>query len=127
MFDALAGAARACGYVNAPSLMQRVAEQCLGQTADISVYRTNRDLLYENLTALGFSCVYPEGAFYLFMRSPEPDAKAFSERAKKHELLLVPSDDFGVGGYVRIACCVSTEMIRRSLPAFAELAKEYGL
>ena len=127
VFDAIAGAARACGYVNAPSLMQRVIESCLGQTADVSVYKANRDLLYTGLTERGFDCVYPDGAFYLFVKSPEPDAKAFSERAKKHELLLVPSDDFGLPGYVRVAYCVSPEMIRRSMPAFTALAKEYGL
>ena len=127
VFASLAGAARACGYVNAPSLMQRVVERCLGATADLSVYRSNRDLLYTGLTGLGFSCVYPDGAFYLFMKTPEPDAKAFSERAKAHELLLVPSDDFGLGGYVRIAYCVAEDVIRRSLPAFRALAEDYGL
>ena len=127
VFAAICGAARALGYVNAPSLMQRVIEDCLDQTADISVYKENRDRLYNGLKELGFDCVYPDGAFYLFVKTPEPDAMAFSERAKKYELLLVPSDAFGVGGYVRLAYCVSTDMIRRSLPAFAELAKEYGL
>jgi aspartate aminotransferase len=76
---------------------------------------------------LGFDCVKPQGAFYLFVKSPEPDAKAFSDRAKKHELLLVPSDDFGCPGYVRIAYCVSADMIRRSMPAFKALAEEYNL
>lgn len=127
VFSALAGAARACGYVNAPSFMQRVVEKCLGQTADISLYKASRDLLYSGLIELGFDCAYPGGAFYLFVRSPEPDAKAFSEKAKKHELLLVPSDDFGLGGYVRVAYCVPPEMIRRSLPAFRDLAGDYGL
>ena len=127
VFAVLAGAGRACGYINAPSLMQRVIEKCIGQTADISVYRENRDLLYNGLRALGYSCVYPDGAFYLFVKAPEPDANAFCERAKKHELLLVPSDDFGMTGYVRIAYCVSADTIRRSMPAFAALAKEYGL
>lgn len=127
VYAALVGAARACGYVNAPSLMQRVIERCIGQTSDVSQYRKNRDLLYQGLTELGYDCVYPDGAFYLFVRSPEPDAKAFSERAKGHELLLVPSDDFGVGGYVRLAYCVTEEQIRRSLPAFKALAEEYGL
>ncbi len=127
VFSAIAGAARASGYVNAPSLMQRVIERCIGATSDVSVYRRNRDLLLEGLTACGFTCVPPDGAFYLFMRAPESDAKAFSERAKKHELLLVPSDDFGLGGYVRIAYCVSEDTIRRSLPAFRALAEEYGL
>lgn len=127
LFDALAGAARSMGYVNAPSLMQRVAEACLGATADISIYRKNRELLYEGLKALGFDCVYPDGAFYLFLKCPEPQAEAFSQRAKKYELLLVPSDDFGLPGYVRIAYCVPEDMIRRAMPGFRALAEEYGL
>lgn len=127
VFAALSGAARACGYVNAPSLMQQVVERCLGATADLSEYRRNRELLYGELTAMGFSCVRPDGAFYLFMKTPEPDAKAFSERAKRHELLLVPSDDFGLPGYVRIAYCVAEDCIRRALPAFRALADEYDL
>ncbi len=127
VFAALAGAARASGYVNAPSLMQRAVCRCLGLTADLSVYRENRELLYGGLRALGFDCVYPDGAFYLFMKSPEPDAKVFSERAKRFELLLVPSDDFGLSGYVRLAYCVSTDMIRRALPAFRALAESYHL
>ena len=127
VFASISGAARACGYINAPSLIQRVVEKCLTATADVSVYKENRRLLYEGLCACGFDCVYPDGAFYLFLKCPEPDAKAFSERAKKYELLLVPSDDFGVPGYVRVAYCVSPEMIKRSLPAFKKLAEEYGL
>ena len=127
VFDSIAGAARALGYVCAPSLLQQVAEACLGQTSDISKYKLNRDLLYGGLTELGFRCVKPEGAFYLFVKTPEPDALAFSEKAKKHELLLVPADDFGTPGYVRLAYCVSEKQIRDSMPAFAALAKEYGL
>lgn len=127
VYAGIMGAARALGYVNPPSLFQRVVEKCLGQTADIAKYRENRDLLMAGLDEAGFRYVKPQGAFYLFMESPEPDAKAFSERAKRHELLLVPSDDFGCPGYVRLAYCVSREMIERSLPAFREMAKEYGL
>ena len=127
VFDSLAGAARVSGHVNAPSLFQRVAERCLGQTSDLTAYKRNRDLLYNGLTELGFDCVRPDGAFYLFMKCPEPDAKAFSERAKKYELLLVPSDDFGLGGYVRIAYCVAEDTIRRSMPAFRKLAESYHL
>lgn len=124
-FAAVCGAGRALGFVCAPSLFQRVAARCVEQTSDLSVYETNRTLLYDALTAMGFECVRPDGAFYLFMRSPEPDAYAFYEKAKAHELLLVPSDDFGIGGYVRISYCVSTEQIKRSLPAFEAVAKEY--
>ena len=127
IFDAICGAARGYGYVNAPSLMQRVVEKCMGMTSDISAYKRNRDILYNGVTSCGFECVKPDGAFYLFIKSPEPDAKTFSERAKKYELMLVPGDDFGVRGYVRAAYCVSGEMIKKSLPAFKKLAEEYGL
>ncbi len=127
VFDAIAGGARACGFINAPSLVQRVVERCIDQTAELDVYARNRDLLYGGLRALGYDCVYPDGAFYLFVKCPEADAVAFSERAKRHELILVPSDDFGVAGYVRIAYCVPTDMIERSMSAFAALAEEYGL
>ena len=127
LFDAIAGAARACGYINAPSLIQRVVERCLDATADVDIYAKNRDLLYGGLRKLGFECVYPDGAFYLFVKSPIPDAVEFSERAKRHELILVPSDDFGVTGYVRLAYCVPREMIERSMGAFAALAEEFGL
>lgn len=127
LFAAVCGAGRAQGYVCAPSLFQRVTAKCLGQSGDIAAYRENRDLLYNALTADGFTCIPPEGAFYLFMKSPEPDAKAFCERAKMYELLLVPSDSFGVKGYVRISYCVAKETIEGSLPAFRQLAEEYGL
>ncbi len=123
----VAGAGRALGYVCAPSLFQRVAAECLGQTANLSVYKTNRDLLYTALTDYGFSVVNPDGAFYLFMRAPGGDAGMFSELAKKYELLVVPSDDFGMPGYVRISYCVDTETVRRALPAFKLLARELSL
>lgn len=127
VYDAIDGAGRAYGYACAPSLMQYMLLRCLNETADISVYRRSRDLLYEGLTALGFACVKPDGAFYLFVKTPEPDAKAFCERAKRFELLLVPGDDFGVTGYVRIAYCVDEERIRRAMPAFRALAADCGL
>lgn len=125
LFAAVCGAGRSLGYVCAPALFQRVCAKCLGKSSDISVYNHNRRLLYGALTDMGYACVFPEGAFYLFMKSPEPDAKAFCERAKKYELLLVPSDSFGIEGYVRISYCVDSAMIERSLPAFEKLAKEY--
>ena len=127
IYEAICGAGRALGFVCAPSLFQHLLPACAGLCADFSVYRTNRALLYEGLTALGFEAVRPQGAFYLFLRAPEPDAKQFAERAKAHELLLVPSDSFGMGGYVRISYCVPTERIRGALPAFAELARIYKL
>ncbi|HIS81274.1 MAG TPA: pyridoxal phosphate-dependent aminotransferase [Candidatus Scatomonas merdavium] len=126
VYAAVCGAGRALGYVCAPSFIQHVIARCTGQVSDLGVYRKNRDLLYQALTDYGYSCVYPDGAFYLFVKALEEDASAFCERAKKHELLLVPSDDFGTPGYVRIAYCVTTDQITRSLPAFRALAKEYG-
>ncbi|GAA0120973.1 MAG: pyridoxal phosphate-dependent aminotransferase [Clostridium argentinense] len=125
VYAAVCGAGRALGYVCAPSLFQRVISKCIGMTSDIAVYKKNRDLLYDGLTKLGYQCIKPDGAFYLFVKSMEPDASAFCEKAKKHELLLVPSDDFGCPGYVRISYCVSTEQIINSMPAFEKLAKEY--
>ena len=125
VYAAVCGAGRALGYVCAPSLFQRVAARCIGQTADVSVYKKNRDLLYQGLTEYGYKCVRPDGAFYLFVKAMEEDANAFCERAKKYELLLVPGDDFGCPGYVRISYCVTTEQIERALPAFEKLAKEY--
>lgn len=127
MYAAVCGAGRALGYVCAPSLFQKLIARCVGQVSDISVYRKNRDLLYNGLTERGYQCVRPDGAFYLFVKALEEDTNAFCERAKKYELLLVPGDDFGCPGYVRIAYCVTTEQIERSMPAFEALAKEYGL
>lgn len=127
LFLAVCGAGRALGYVCAPSLFQKVIARCQGMTSDVSVYEKNRNTLLSALTSYGFACVRPDGAFYLFMRSPEPDANAFCEKAKQYDLLLVPGDDFGCAGYVRIAYCVSPAMIARSLPAFEKLARSYGL
>jgi aspartate aminotransferase len=118
---------RAFGYICVSSMWQRVAIDCLGATSDISVYKANRDRLYSALTEMGYTCVYPDGAFYLFMKTPEPDAGAFCKRAMKENLLLVPGDSFGTPGYVRLAYCVSPEVIERALPTFRKLAKEYGL
>ena len=126
LYAAIMGAGRALGYVNPPSLMQRVVERCIGQTADVSKYLENRNVLMAGLEEIGYEFIKPQGAFYLFLKAPEGDAKAFSEQAKKHELLLVPSDDFGTPGYVRIAYCVSKNMIERSMPAFRALYTEYG-
>ncbi len=125
LFAAVCGAGRSLGFVCAPSLFQRVCASCLGKSGDLSRYRENRDLLYNALRSFGYECVEPEGAFYLFVKSPLSDAKAFCERAKKYELLLVPSDSFGVEGYVRISYCVKRETIERSLPAFEKLIKEF--
>ena len=125
VYAAVCGAGRALGFVCAPSLFQKIVPSCLGKTSDISVYKLNRDLLSEALTDYGYSVVHPDGAFYLFVKALEEDASAFCERAKARNLLLVASDSFGYPGYVRISYCVSTDMIRRSLPAFKALAEEY--
>ncbi len=125
VFAAVCGAGRSMGYVCAPSLLQYTAAACDGAAPDISAYDKNRTLLYNSLCEMGYSATRPDGAFYLFVKSLEPDANAFCERAKKYELLLVPSDDFGVEGYVRIAYCVGYEQIERSLPAFKKLYEEY--
>lgn len=125
VYAAVCGAGRALGYVCAPSLFQQVIARCIGQTSDVSVYKKNRDILYQALTEYGYRCIKPDGAFYLFAESLEPDAKAFSERAKKYELLLVPADSFGTPGFVRISYCVSTEQIENALPSFRKLAEEY--
>ena len=125
IYAAVCGAGRALGYVCAPSLLQYTVKECLGLTSDVEVYKKNRDILYNALTEYGYKCAKPDGAFYLFMKSPESDANAFCEKAKKYELLLVPSDSFGYEGYVRISYCVSTAQIEKSLPAFKMLMEEY--
>ena len=127
VYFSVCGAGRMLGFVCAPALFQRVAAECDGYTADLSVYKKNRDLLYNSLTEYGFTCVYPDGAFYLFVKALEEDAAAFCERAKKYELLLVNGEDFGCKGWVRVAYCVPTEKIERALPLFKKLAEEYDL
>lgn len=126
VFAAVCGAGRSLGYVCAPSLLQKTVGLCDGTSPDLSAYDHNRKLLYNSLIQMGYEAIRPQGAFYLFMKSLEPDAAAFCEKAKKHELLLVPSDDFGVSGYVRVSYCVSGEQIERSLPAFRALYQEYS-
>ena len=125
VYQAICGAARALGYVCAPSLLQKLLPECLGVTSDISIYDRNRRLLLEKLSSFGFDMVKPDGAFYLFIKSPSKDANEFCERAKKYEILIVPSDDFGCPGYARLAYCVTTEQIKRALPAFESLANSY--
>ena len=99
----------------------------LGETSDLSVYETNSNILYEELTKMGFSCVKPGGSFYMFPKSPDPDANAFCQKALKYHLILVPSDSFGCEGFFRISYCVPTEKVKKSLDAFKKLAAEYGL
>lgn len=120
---------RVLGCVNAPSLMQKAIKYCIDHdiTVNLQEYERNRNLLYNALVAYGFSCAKPEGAFYLFVKSPVADEREFCETAKAHHVLLVPGSSFACPGYVRIAYCVSYEQIERSLPAFKAIAEEYGL
>ena len=127
IYAGVLGAGRALGYVCAPALFQRLVARCQGVTSDLSVYKANRDRLLEKLSEYGFEFAKPDGAFYLFVKAPDKSAKAFAERAKKYEILLVAGDDFGCGEYVRLSYCVSPDMIERSLPAFERLAKSYNL
>ena len=123
LYAAIAGASRAAGHVCAPSLWQKVIARCSHLRPDLEAYDKNRRLLYDNLTAMGYEMAKPDGAFYLFIKAPGGDAVAFSEKAKALDLLLVPGDGFGCPGYFRICYCVSTDMIRRSLPVFEKLLK----
>ena len=118
-------ATRILGFVNAPTLQQKLVKYCLEEKTDISYYDRNREVLYQGLRNLGFSCIKPEGAFYLFMKSPVADEKQFCEAAKKYHILIVPGSSFACPGYVRLAYCVSYETIINSLPEFAKLAAEY--
>lgn len=121
LYAAIAGAARISGHVCAPSLWQKVIARCAGLRPDLERYDRNRRVLYEGLTQMGYEMARPDGAFYLFIKAPGGDAGAFSEKAKKRDLLVVPGDDFGCPGYFRICYCVSYEMICRSLPVFQSL------
>lgn len=118
-------ATRILGYVNAPSLMQKAVARCLDARADVPYYNRNRETLYNGLRELGFSCIKPQGAFYLFVKSPVEDEKIFCEAAKKYHILLVPGSSFACPGYVRIAYCVSHETIVNAMPGFRKLAEEF--
>lgn len=126
LYAAICGAGRSLGFVCAPSLFQQLVARCVDKTADIEIYRKNRDMLCEALTKYGYRCIKPDGAFYLFIEALEPDSIAFCEKAKQFELLLVPADSFGCKGFVRISYCVRPEQIQKALPAFEALAKSYG-
>jgi aspartate aminotransferase len=127
MTSALNIANRILGFVNAPSLFQRVIGKTLGSEVDVNIYKKNRDLLYNHLTSLGFTCVKPQGAFYLFPKTPIEDDKKFCEDAKQFNLLLVPGSAFGCPGHVRLAYCISYEKIKNSLQSFDKLAALYNL
>ena len=126
LYLACLGAGRAYGYVCAPSLMQHAIELCATLTSDMNEYKKNRDLIYNGLTKIGYSCVKPDGAFYLFMKALEDDAYKFMEKAKQFNIIVVPSDNFGVKGYVRLAYCVSSKTITDSMAAFKKLYEAYN-
>ena len=125
VMPAVAGAARTLGFVCAPSLFQRVVADCVDEPSDVEAYARNRELLTSALSEYGYTYVKPDGAFYLWVKALEPDAGAFCERARAHELLAVPSDSFGVPGWFRLGYCIDREVIERSLPAWKLLAEEY--
>ena len=118
---------RILGFVNAPSLIQRVVAKCIDAEVEVEAYNRNRELLYGKLSEYGYSCVKPQGAFYLFVKALGGEDKAFAEAAKKYNLLVVPGSAFACPGYVRIAYCVDYDMIERSLPAFKKLAEDYSV
>ncbi len=124
LYCAVAGAARICGHVCPPSLLQRVVARCVTQMPDLAAYDENRTLLYRELSRMGYHMAKPDGAFYLFIQAPDGDSEAFSEKAKQKNLLVVPGTSFGCREYFRICYCVSNDMIRRSLPVFEELINE---
>lgn len=128
IYAAVAGAARVLTHVNAPSLFQKVVARCAGKPSDISIYEKNRELLYNGLVEAGIACVKPEGAFYLFPRTLEEDDRAFCEKAKAYDLLLVPGSDFGCPGHFRASYCIKTSTIEKSLSVFKKFVKEvYGI
>ena len=125
LLSAASVATRILGFVNAPTLQQKMVAKCLNAKTDISYYDRNRETLYNGLRECGFECIKPEGAFYLFVKSPIADEKEFCAAAKKYNILIVPGSSFGCPGFVRMAYCVAYETIVNSLPKFKELAKEY--
>lgn len=127
VFAAASIANRILGFVNAPSLMQRAVAKVLDSRTDVEYYNRNRELLYNSLVSYGFECIKPQGAFYLFVKSPSADEKEFIEKAKQFNILMVPGSSFACPGYVRLAYCVAYETIERALPAFEKLAKEMEL
>ena len=127
VFAAASIANRILGFVNAPSLIQRAVAKVINEQTDIAYYNRNRELLYGSLKEYGFECIKPEGAFYLFVKSPVADEKEFCNKAKAYNILMVPGSSFACPGYVRIAYCVAYETIERSLPSFKKLAEEFGL
>jgi aspartate aminotransferase len=127
VYAAASVANRILGYVNAPSLMQRVIAKCIDARVDVEIYNRNRELLYNSLTEYGYTCIKPQGAFYLFVKAPGDDDMVFAKEAKKYNILIVPGTSFGCKGYCRVAYCVDYSKIENSLPSFKKLAEEYKI
>lgn len=125
VYLAVCGAGRSLGYICAPVFFQRVIERCVDEPTNVEAYTVNREILTHALDELGYEYIEPDGAFYLWIKALEPDAQAFSNKAKEHELLLVPSDSFGVDGWVRAGYCIDKSTIEHSIPAFAALKADY--
>ena len=125
VYAAIAGAGRALGYVCAPSMFQKVIASCVGNTGDIELYKKNRDLLYDGLTRIGYECLKPHGAVYMFVKALEPDADAVCERARDLDFLIVSATGFGCPGYARVSYCVDYDMNERSFSAFEKLYQSY--
>lgn len=125
VYLAVCGAGRSLGYICAPVFFQRVIERCVDEPTNVEAYAVNREILTHALDELGYEYIEPDGAFYLWIKALELDAQAFSNKAKEHELLLVPSDSFGVGGWVRAGYCIDKSTIEHSIPAFAALKADY--
>ena len=125
VYLAVCGAGRSLGYICAPVFFQRVIERCVDEPTNVEAYAVNREILTHALDELGYEYIEPDGAFYLWIKALEPDAQAFSNKAKEHELLLVPSDSFGVDGWIRAGYCIDKSTIEHSIPAFAALKADY--
>lgn len=125
MFDAIKGAARTVGHFCAPTMVQMIVERCADIKPDLSIYKKNRDILFEELTRIGFEVTNPQGAFYLFIKAPDGDSYRLSDLAKKYDLLLVPGNSFGINDCVRMAYCVETELILKSIPLYEKIMEEY--
>ena len=125
LFAGVTASMRYLGFVNAPSLQQKLLLKCIDATVDVNIYRKTRDILYEGLTKIGYTCIHPDGAFYLFMKALEDDAPHFCEASREEKILMAPGDAFSGPGWVRISYCVPSEVAERSLPAFERLYRKY--
>ena len=127
VIDGIVVSNRTLGFVNAPSLLQKAVAKCLDEKTNLAFYDENRKMLYEGLQKLGFHCIKPEGAFYMWVKSPDADEEKFVAAGKKYNIIMVKGSAFGCAGYVRLAYCVSHETVKNALTAFEKLAEDYGL